>query len=76
MNCYGDIDQNTLKYGQFTLGRESCMKFLVKTTNCTLRYFTSSQMIFTSDTANILQYSLNPEANSPTGPLDRVIEWK
>lgn len=30
MNCYGDIDQNTLKYGQFTLGRESCMKFLVK----------------------------------------------
>ena len=29
-NSYGDINQNRVKIGIFTLGTESCMKFQVK----------------------------------------------
>ena len=37
----GDINQNRVKISIFTLGKESCMKFRVKTANCTLRFSSS-----------------------------------
>ena len=37
----GDINQNRVKISIFTLGKEPCMKFRVKTANCTLRFSTS-----------------------------------
>ena len=37
----GDINQNRMKISIFTLGKESCLKFRVRTANCALRFSTS-----------------------------------
>ena len=88
-DTHGDIDQNMVKISTFTLGRESCMKFLVKLSYCTLCILMQWQSMYIFGTANNLQETLNPEANSSVRcskrakvhvddvwPNARVLKWR